>query len=375
MKEIQTRNKFTKIAYKKFLKPILFKTDPEIAHNLTTKAGKFLGSNPLTRKAISKSYNYQNKALKQKILGIEFTNPIGLSAGFDKNAELTKIIPEVGFGFMELGSITGEPCKGNPKPRLWRLKTSEGLIVYYGLKNKGAEIISKNLKNSKFKIPVGTSIAKTNSKETITLKAGIEDYVKAFKCFTQIGSYFTINISCPNAFGGQPFTKPEYLKALLTEIDKIPTKKPIFIKLSPDLEKSQIDKILKIIDKHRIHGIICSNLTKNRENKQILEKNIPKKGGISGQPLKDISNNLISYVYKKTKGKYIIIGVGGVKSADDAYEKIKSGASLIQLITGMIYEGPQLISQINQDLVKLLKNDGFNNINEATGANLLHKSL
>ncbi len=374
MKEhlIKFRNSINRLFYKTVLKNIFFRIDPEKIHDTMISFGEFLGSYSTTRGIISLLFSYSNKKLEQNMLGITFSNPIGLAAGFDKDAQLTSIIPEIGFGFAEVGSITGESCEGNPKPRLWRLKKSKSLVVYYGLKNKGSEIIAKNLGGKTFKIPIGTSIAKTNNKKTTELNAGIADYVKAYAQFTNIGSYFTINISCPNAFGGQPFTKPLHLNLLLGKISRIRTKKPIFLKLSPDLKNKEIDRIIKVAEKHNVNGFICTNLTKKRSN-TIIDKAVPEKGGISGKIINESSNDLISYVYQKTKGKLIIIGCGGVFSAEDAYKKIKSGASLIQLITGMIFEGPQLISEINQGLVKLLEKDGFKNISEARGAH--HRAL
>jgi dihydroorotate dehydrogenase len=329
--------------------------------------GNFLGSNLLTKALTAFFFYYSNKSLEQKILGINFPNPIGLAAGFDKDGVLTEIIPRVGFGFTEVGSITGEPCAGNQKPRLWRLKKSSGLVVYYGLKSEGCEKISERLRNKIFTIPVGTSIAKTNNPKTVRVEAGIADYIRAYKKFTDIGSYFTINISCPNAFGGKPFTDSERLDRLLAEIDKIQTKKPIFLKMSPDLNKKEIDLIICVARKHRIAGFICTNLTDNRKNKKIVDRLVPKKGGISGKPVEGLADDLISHVYRKTRGEFVIIGCGGVFSAEDAYKKIKLGASLVQLITGMIFEGPQLISEINQGLTSLLKRDGFKNISQAVG--------
>lgn len=341
--------------------------EPESMHNWMLEFGQFLGSNAITRAITTLSFSYSNKVLEQKIAGIRFPNPIGLAAGYDKDAILTDILPLVGFGFAEVGSITGEPCKGNPRPRLWRLPESKSLVVYYGLKNEGCEKISRRLKSNKFLIPIGTSIAKTNSKDTVGLKEGINDYVKAYKKFIDSGSYFAINISCPNAFGGQPFTDSGRLKELLTEIDKIQTKKPIFLKLSPDLTRAEIDKILLVSGQHKVDGFICTNLSKKRNTKRIIDKNVPEKGTFSGKPVEDVANEQISYVYQKTKGKYVIIGCGGVFSAEDAYKKIKLGASLVQLITGMIFEGPQVISEINQGLVRLLKKDRYSNISQAVG--------
>ncbi len=368
---IKVRNLAIRFLYKNVAKPIFFHIDPEKMHDSMIFFGKLLGSNVITRSITSLLFNYSNKQLEQDILGIKFKNPIGLAAGFDKNADIVKILPAIGFAYEEIGSITGEPCAGNPKPRLWRLKKSQGLIVYFGLKSRGCEKIAKKLRGGKLDIPLGVSIAKTNCQQTVNKEAGIADYTKAFSVLKNTGSYITINISCPNAFGGQPFTNAEDLNDLLTEIEKIPCDKPIFLKLPPDLNSEELDGIIDICDNHRIAGFICSNLTKDRTNpevkKYLKDDDIKTVGGISGKPVKNLSAKLIRYVYKKTKGKYIIIGCGGVFSAEDAYEKIKAGASLIQLITGMIFEGPQVISEINQGLVTLLEKDGYKNISQAVG--------
>lgn len=365
------RNKVCGLIYKKILRPLFFLIDPEITHNRILFLGRILGSNFITRGITSLFLHYSNEKLEQNILGIKFKNPVGLAAGFDKDAYLTNILPSVGFGFAEVGSISGEPYEGNPGKRLYRLKKSKSIVVNYGLKNQGAEKISQRLKNKKFDIPIGISVAKTNSDKTIELENGIKDYLKVCKLFENIGDYLTINISCPNAFGGEPFTDEIKLEKLLSEIDKLNYKKPVFIKLPPDLDIEKIDKIINVTDKHKTNGLICSNLTKDRNNpkikEKIIESTIPIKGSLSGKIIEDLVNEQIRYIYSKTKGKYIIMGCGGVFSAEDAYKKIKLGATLIQLITGMIFEGPQLISEINRGLVKLLEKDGFKNISEAIG--------
>ena len=378
MKNILTkfRNKITGFFYIKIFKPVAFKRDPEDVHNTILNIGKILGNNFITRIFVNLVFNYQNPILSQNLFNINFKNPLGLSAGFDKNAELTQIMPNVGFGFMEIGSITGNPCKGNPRPRLWRMPKSKSLMVWYGLKNDGCEEISKRLLNKKFKIPVGISVAKTNCPETVDMANGIADYIKAAKTFrdADIGDYFTINISCPNAYGGQPFTDPDSLEFLLTEFDKLQIKKPVFLKLTPDLPFKMVDKIIETSKNHNIQGFVCANLTKKRENPKIIKEDlegIPEGiGGMSGKPAEETANNLISYIYKTTCGKYIIIGCGGIFSAEDAYKKIKDGASLLQMITGMIFQGPQIISEINRELAELIKKDGYKNISEAVGKNL-----
>lgn len=357
-----TRNLIGRTLYKYLLKPALFKFDPETIHDFFTTIGRFMGKYSFTRFLTTIAWNYENKQLRQNILGVDFRNPIGLSAGFDKDANLTDIMSHVGFGFMEIGSITAKPYEGNKKPRLYRLPEQKSLRVNYGLKNLGASVIYENLKNKKFDLPIGVNIAKTNHTDTSDISVGIEDYFFTYKTFQNVGDYFTINISCPNTCEEHPiFATPENLDLLLQKIFSIPKVKPVFIKISPDLPTAQLEEILNVCMKHKIDGYVCTNLTK------INTTHHNGKGGFSGKLVDDLANKTIKYVYKKTAGQAVIIGVGGVFNARDAYEKIKAGASLIELITGMIYEGPQTISSINMGLVKLLKKDGFKNISEAVG--------
>lgn len=365
-----TRNFLFKLKYKYILKRIFFSFDPENIHDRVVSFLYLIGKSTLMRKITCVFFGYQSEVLEQNILGINFKNPIGLSAGFDKNAILMDILPSLGFGFEEVGSITAQPYDGNPKPRLYRLPEHKALRINYGLKNIGARAIHEQLKNKKWKIPIGINIAKTNNPETSEINKGIEDYFYTYKTFQDTGSYFTINISCPNTCEEKPiFAEPENLDLLLKKLFSIPKNKPLFIKLSPDLPEAQINGILEVCKKYEIDGFICTNLTKVN----LLNHN--GKGGFSGKVVEELSNQMIRKVYRFYNGpstalgtsKKIIIGSGGVFNAEDAYRKIKAGASLIELITGMIYEGPQVISDINLGLVKLLKKDGYKNISEAVG--------
>ncbi len=374
------RNKAIRGLYKHILKPVFFMQDPEKVHDRMTAIGKLLGARAWSRRLVGGFFGYENEKLSQDILGIHFLNPIGLSAGFDKNAELTEILPSVGFGFAEVGSITGEVCAGNPKPRLWRLPRSGSLVVWYGLKNDGCEEISKRLYGKHFAIPIGVSVAATNCEGNLDVDRAVRDFAKAFKTMEPIGDYITVNISCPNAKGGQTFIVPEKLGQLFDVLDMIPTKKPVFIKLSPDLSHSDIDAILEIARSHRIDGIITTNLTKKRDNKKIIDKSVPDVGGLSGRVVKDLSDDALAYISRKEAAaalsagthykKLVLIASGGVFSAEDAYKKIRLGASLVQMITGMIFEGPQVISEINRGLVDLLERDGFTNIGHAVGVDI-----
>ena len=344
--------------------------------NIFIKIGNFLGKFKITKFFTRKLFDYKNSKLEQNILGIKFINPVGLSAGFDKNAQLIDILKDVGFGFMEVGTVTDEPYAGNPKPRLHRLIKSKALVVYYGLKNDGVEKIIERLKKTKEASFIkGISIGKTNSAKTVDLEAGVNDYLECYKKVLEsdVGDFYTLNISCPNTFGGEPFTKPEKLSKLLEKVYILKNKKPIFLKMPINLSWEEFDKLLETAINYEVGGVIIGNLNKNFQDETLKDKITENmKGGISGEPTKKLSNELISQTYKKYGDKLVIVGVGGIFSAEDTYEKIKRGASLVQLITGMIYNGPQTIGEINRELVELIKSDGFINIEQAVG---FYKSL
>ncbi len=360
-----------RMAYTHGFKPIAFQFDPETVHDRMLSIGVWLGKRRVGRALTRQLFFFEHPALRQTLAGIEFSNPIGLAAGFDKNAELLQILPAVGFGFVEVGSITGEPCAGNPRPRLWRVPKARSLLVYYGLKNDGAQAIAARLRGQVFHMPVGISVAKTNNQACADRATGIADYVKAHAQTADIGAYTTVNISCPNAFGGQPFTDPESLDLLLTALEQVETTKPVFVKLSPDLSEAQVDALLGVMDRHHVQGVICSNLTKDHGGPQVAGLDLPAQGGFSGKVQEPASDAQLAYVYKKTQGKYILVGCGGVFSAADAYKKIRLGASLVQLITGMIFEGPSVIGEINQGLVALMRRDGYSSIQEVVGVDVI----
>jgi len=348
-------------------KPILFQVDPETIHNQALIMGHWFGAKKYRRNFVKALFSYKSDRLKQTIAGLNFSNPVGLAAGFDKNGVLTEAMEPLGFGFTEVGSITGRACAGNAKPRLWRFKKSKSIAVYYGLANEGADKVVERVSKNKINIPLGINIAKTNDYITDDVDEAIKDYLVGWHEASKAASYITVNISCPNTSGGQPFIDPILLERLLSAIGKENSKMPVFIKMSPDLNETQVDNLLEVIARHRIAGLICSNLTHGKNHLTKDEQKMETKGGISGKGLEEEANKLLAMIYKKTKGRYVLVGCGGISSATDAYKKIKLGASLLQLITGMIYEGPQLIGEINYGLDKLLKADGYKNISEAVG--------
>ena len=376
---IAVRNLILRILFR-VLRPMIFLMDPEQAHYSMKRVGVFLGSNPITKAFTSLLFDYGHKSLNIEVDGIQYRNPIGLSAGFDKDGELTKIYPNLGFGLAELGSITGEICPGNPGKRLFRMIKSKSIVVWYGLNNMGAEKLSSRLAGQKFgRLRVGINAALSNMSSEFDLDSSIADYLKTMTLFKDIGDYYTVNISCPNTQEGEPFVDKDKLDALLTAINthiRPITATPIYVKLAADMSVEEIDTIVDACVEHKMEGVVCTNLAKPKYNTEHRPEEYPTtkgllpagKGAMSGLPLQRISTNVVRHVYRRTRGKLTIIGVGGIFNARDAYEKITSGASLCHMITTMIFDGPQNINEINRGLVKLLKADGFNSIAEAVGS-------
>ena len=361
--------------YQNLIRKILFLFDPEFVHNTITCIGKLIGSTKPGQQITKTILFYKSNKLAQDISGIHFSNPIGLSAGFDKDANLVNILPFVGFGFMTVGTVTFQPYEGNPKPRLYRLKKSQALVVNYGLKNIGVNKIVQRLKN--YNKPedfiLGISVGKTNCPETAETERGAEDYLNCLKILNDnnIGDFYEINISCPNTFGGEPFTTTDKLDLLLSRLTTSLVSKPIFLKMPINIAWEDFKQLLDVAIKYNINGVTIGNLNKDRKDtdiKDTIPENI--KGNISGKPTFRLSNDLISQTYKYSGDRLKIIGVGGVFSPEDAYEKIKLGASLVGLITGMIYNGPQLIGQINEDLEKELNKNNFTSLSQAIGSEL-----
>lgn len=362
----------TSLTYKKLVKPILFKFSPDSVHKGTTRLSTVVSKIPPLLWIIKACFAYKNESfLGQTVNGLYYENPIGLSAGFDKNFELLRFLPALGFGFIEGGSLTNKASTGNPRPHYHRLKKSRSILVNAGLNNDGVNTIVKRINSyGSIGYPLNISVAKTNSSDSCTDELGVADYIASLKTIktAQVGNVITLNISCPNAYGGEPFTTPERLEKLLAQVDKLKLTQPIQVKMPIDLAWPEFDKLLQVIIRHNVAGVTIGNLAKNRNNPNLLDElTQAHKGNMSGKPTCELSNELIDQTYKKYGKKLIIIGVGGVFSANDAYEKIKRGATLVELITGLIFEGPQVIGSINKGLVDLAKKDGYSHISEVIG--------
>ncbi len=362
--------------YRSIAKPIFFRQKPDAVHARMLKVASVVQQSSAARGLMHASWAYDNpERLGQTHWGIEFRNPVGLSAGFDKNFELPPTVRAIGFGFMEGGSLTFRPCDGNPRPWFYRLPRSKSLVVHAGLANEGVEAVLKRLQSYPARtladFPINISVAKTNSPAAADDTEAIADYTGSLHYIrdTGIGDLLTINISCPNTYGGEPFTTPARLERLLREVDTLQLVQPVFIKMPNDLNWEHFDALLRVASRHSITGVTVSNLAKRHTPLNLAEPlpdDVP--GGLSGKPTWERSNELIAHTYRTYGDRFTIIGVGGIFSAEDAYTKIRLGATLVELITGMIFEGPQLIGQINRGLVRLLERDGFANVGEAVGA-------
>ncbi len=341
------------------IRPFLFNLDPEVAHDLAIKSLKF---NPLPRKMFELE---DEEMLNIQLLGQDFSNPIGLAAGFDKSAEVYNSIIKLGFGFVEVGTVTPLKQFGNPKPRIFRLENDGALINRLGFNNDGMELIKSRINSEGKKGIVGINIGP--NKDTKNQK---NDFCLCLKNFFDVADYITVNISSPNTEGLRNFHDQEKLKELLVALNKIKKDNksniPLLLKVSPDIDESDIPEIIDVVIKNNISAIVLTNTTSgNRKNLKNKAKN--EQGGLSGEPLQQISTNMIKKYYKLLNGTIPIIGVGGINSGKSAYEKIIAGASLLQLYTGFVYRGPSTAKDIKKELIQILKSDGIKNIKDAIG--------
>ena len=341
------------------IRSLIFKLDPEIAHNLAIKSLKlnFVPRMP--------DENKEDPLFKTELFGKVIENPIGMAAGFDKNAEVYNSLFKLGFGFVEVGTITPLKQYGNPKPRVFRLVEDEALINRLGFNNFGAENIINKIKKNKKTGTLGINIGPNKDTEN-----RIEDYLKCLKIFHQEADYITINISSPNTENLRKFHNQKQLDDLLKSIEKekkkLNSKIPIVVKVSPDVSNGEIDEISQVLLNNNVNGVVISN-TSDSSRESLINIQKHQKGGLSGKPIKKKSTILINRFYKLLNGRIKIIGVGGVDSGASAYEKFEAGANYVQLYTGMVYRGPNIVSMIKKELKELLLKDGVKNFSEIIG--------
>ncbi len=335
------------------LKQILFLFDPEKVHNFTFKFIRFWLKVPGIKSVWKKKYVLENEKLHRNVFGLTFKNPVGLAAGFDKNASLYNELGHCGFGFIEVGTVTPEPQPGNPKKRLFRLKKDEALINRMGFNNHGVQEMVQRLKNKNTDLLIGGNIGKN---KTTPNEQASDDYLKSFEALHPYVDYFVVNVSSPNTPNLRALQDKEPLTALLTALNnknqKQERQRPILLKIAPDLTNNQLDDVIDIVLSTNTDGIIATNTTIDRSNLTVENPKDFGPGGLSGKPLRKKATEVIRYLHGHSEGQIPIIGVGGIHSPEDALEKLEAGAELVQLYTGFVYEGPELIRKINEELLK-----------------------
>ena len=370
--------------YRRVLKPILFQFNPDTVHTFFITVGEIAGRFALSRWILGLFYNYKSKEtpysvrshlatdISKTVDGITYRTPILLAAGFDPDGQLTQILPSLSFGGEEIGSITAHKCEGNPRPRFMRLVRNSSIVVYKGLRNSGVDALIKKLRergvtllrketphSPRSKFVLGISIARTNEQASaVSGEAGIRDYVESFRKLNEagIGDYYTINISCPNAFTGETFTNPKLLAQLLPRLREVHCTRPVYIKMPISVSWEQFVELADIADTNGIEGLIIGNLNKKYSDLDYPEDAPSEyRGGLSGAPCRELSNELIRKTRAKYGSRFTIIGVGGIFTPDDAMEKFAAGADLIQLISGMIFTGPGLIKRICEQYARTRK--------------------
>jgi dihydroorotate dehydrogenase len=340
--------------YKTFIRPLFFLFDPEKIHHFTFTLIKLLCKIPGVPFIFRSLYQVEDKKLARTLFGLTFKNPVGIAAGFDKNAVLYNELSNFGFGFVEIGTVTPKGQQGNPKKRIFRLKADNGLINRMGFNNEGVLAAIEQLKKNKGKIIIGGNIGKNTATSPDNYT---DDYLYCFKALHKYVDYFALNVSCPNVGSHAKLSDKDYLIELIEAVQKenrkFSTQKPILLKIAPDLNNIQLDEIIALVAETKIDGVIATNTSTIREGLKASKEQLEAigMGGLSGKPIKDQSTKVIQYLAEKSNKAFPIIGVGGIHSAEDAIEKLNAGADLIQIYTGFIYEGPALVKRINKALL------------------------
>jgi dihydroorotate dehydrogenase len=363
------------------IRPILFRLPAESAHEFALRSLSAGLSNERLRGIVSRHFQ-TGPFGKLRRFGLEFSNPVGLAAGFDKNGPAARALAALGFGFIEVGTVTNQAQPGNPKPRLFRLPKDRALINRLGFNNFGAAQVAENLRRNRPDCILGVNIGKSRSVE---IADAIPDYLESFEKVYDVADYIAVNVSSPNTPDLRALQRPELLADLLAALqqknhelakrDSLAQTRPLLLKIAPDLTESEIESIVEVALRANIAAIIATNTTIRRDGLRTPANEVQAcgDGGLSGAPLRQRSNEVISSIYRATRGQLPIIGVGGVFTAEDAWEKIRAGASLIQLYTGFIYEGPSIPRRINDGLRRLLSKGGFVSFDEAVGHSLTHQ--
>ena len=357
-----------------YIRPLLFQTEPETLHRWAIAWAKHMGNNAFLHPLLSPFSALKDPRLTQTVWGLTFQHPVGLAAGFDKNAEAIAAWPRLGFAFSEVGTITAQGQQGNPRPRLFRLVADEAVINRYGFNNRGASVVADRLALAPPR-PVGHPVGINLGKSKVTaLEEAATDYQESFRKLYPFGDYFVVNVSSPNTPGLRSLQNKTSLLEILDRLQACNGDgKPLLVKIAPDLTWSQLDEVLEVVTESDLDGIIATNTTLGREGlrtQTVSTGNPPvnEAGGLSGPPVRDKSTEMIRYIYRETQGEIPIVGVGGIDSAEAAWEKIVAGASLVQVYTGLVFKGPGLARAIARGLSKKLDDAGMAHISEAIGS-------
>lgn len=362
--------------YKSILRPLLFRLNPETAHHLTVQACRLAGRLPGVGKLTQKSFGFASDELKVEVAGLSFPNPIGLAAGWDKNGVAVRLLDRLGFGFNEIGSISAEASSGNPKPRLFRAADDRAVVVNYGLPNDGAAIISRRLAKYRVQVPLGVNVVTTNygpMGKARTAEQIFDDYATSVSLVQDHASYLTLNLSCPNASDGKDFfAQPGHIEQLLSRLDECQITIPVFLKLPPIDSSREHDRWLAESDEFAFVRGFMFNLAPGKPDWLTFQSRAPKVvGAVAGAPVSAQMNRCISGLYRRMdQQRFAIIGGGGVFTGDDAWQKIRLGASLIQVYTALIYCGPGVVRSINEGLLAKMQQHGFRQLSEAVGTGL-----
>ena len=340
--------------YRSIIRPLLFKFYAEDVHHFVRFCLRLFFSIPGSRYLAKKIFTVQDNRLEREVFGLKFSNPVGIAAGFDKDATMFNELSYLGFGHIEIGTITPKAQSGNPKPRLFRLPKDKALINRMGFNNAGVLAVADKLKNRKTKAIIGGNLGKNTRTPN---ENAVDDYVAVFEGLYDVVDYFVVNVSCPNISDLHELQDQKYLEAILNAVMEKnkakPKQKPILLKVSPDLNNGQLDEVIAVIEKTKIHGVIAANTSVSREGLKTDQEKIKAiaNGGLSGRPLSKRSTEVIKYLKEKSNGAFPIVAVGGIFTAEDAIEKLEAGASLVQVYTGFIYEGPLLAKRINRAIL------------------------
>ncbi|WP_255198251.1 quinone-dependent dihydroorotate dehydrogenase [Halorarius litoreus] len=343
-------------------KPLLFSLPAETAHGLGHTALRLAQDTPV-ESLLRDRFVVADPRLETEAFGQTFPNPVGVAAGFDKNAEVPNALAALGFGHVEVGGVTAEAQQGNPRPRMFRLREDEAIVNRMGFNNHGADVIGERLADVDCPVPVGVNIGKSKS---APLDSAEDDYLYTYERVREGGDYFVVNVSSPNTPGLRELQNREALERILGTLQDAGAA-PLLVKFSPNLPEPAIEEALGVVDDLGLDGVIATNTSTDRPD-SLRSKNAAEEGGLSGKPIEDIATGMVRFVAERTDVP--VVGVGGISDAEGAYEKIRNGASVVQLYTGLVYEGPTLARDINQGLLRLLERDGFESVDEAVGADL-----